>query len=221
MAVFNWPTTLVPRDINIIPPNETSSSGASITNFQQFYPAIRPPFKLELAFPTLTTEAQVLAYRAFIARFRGRANNVLVPLFDAYTAAPKAIRIPHSDGATFSDGAYYLQDDIVGVTASGTQGDTSIDADFGDTGLTIKAGQYFGINYNTYIALAVHIDGAVHTIEFSSSLHKTVTDATFRLKPYMVAGLSEDNEGQHLLSYGKWSAPKVTLIERFDDEYFS
>lgn len=221
MAVFNWPATLVPRDINIMAPNETSASGASVTNFQQFYPVIRPPFQVELAFPTLTTEAQVLAYRAFIARFKGRANKVLLPLFDAYTAAPDAIRVPHSDGSTFSDGAYYLQDDIEGVEVAGTQGDASIDVDFGETGLTIKAGQYFGIDYHAYIATAVYIEGTVHTIEFSASLHKSYTEGRFRLKPYIVAGLAEDQGGAHPLSYGKWTAPKVNLIERFGDEYFS
>lgn len=219
MRIIDWPDILVPRDVMVRPPRKTVGSSTSLTQFTQRVPAIRPPFGLTLEFDNLFGD-EVLAYRALLASFEGEANAVRVPLFDLwYRASDAAIGAglaSHSDGSEFADGARYLTADLDGVTVTGTQGDRTITADFGSYGQLLQGGLYFGLGDHPYIAQAVWWEGSVATIRCSPTLRQSYTAAELRLKPVMIARLTDDDAGQHMLRRARWTAPVLDLVETFD-----
>lgn len=218
MNWIEWPSVLQPRAINIAPPRDTKSLTKSLTNFEQVQSVIRPPWRGRLTFGTLHGD-QVLAYRAFLAACEGRTNLFRLPIFDLHHWATDtqigAGETPHSDGTPFSDGALYLTSDLSGVTASGVQGAKQIVVNFGAYGQLLKAGQYFGIDNDLHIATGVTWSGSVATIKFTSSLRRDHTGAKFRLRPFLIARLAEDNVGDHELEYGRWTAPVIEFEEAF------
>lgn len=215
---FEWPSILVPRDINLMPPRDTQSLSTSLTNFEQIVPVIRPPWRVTLQFPTLAGEDQILAYRATLALFEGRANFTRLPLFDFYAAGANLnlnSYVPHSDDTPFSDGTLYAIEDLQGVTISVAQGARSIEIDFGNYGHCIKAGQYFGIDNNFYMARRIWWNGNVATIDTTPTMRKTYVQGRVRLKPYLICRLTDDDVGEHSLNLGQWTKPTLSLIEGF------
>jgi hypothetical protein len=220
MSRFEWPASLEPTNVQVRPPRKTVGLNTSLSEFTQAVPAIRPPFGLTLEFSDLFGD-EVLAYRAALALFEGRANTVRVPLFDLWFAASDAELgaggSPHSDGASFSDGALYLVDDLAGVTVNGTQGDRTITADFGSYGRLLQGGLYFGLGDHPYIATGVWWSGSIATIRFSPSLRTDYVDVPLKLRPTMIAGLADDDTGQLTLQRGRYGAATLDLVERFDE----
>lgn len=216
--IFDWPDVLVPQDIAVLPPRATVGLSRSLNGFTQSAPAIRPPFGLKLTFGNLFGD-EVKAWRAMMALFEGRANAVRVPLFDlwhrAADAAIGAGRVPHSDGAAFSDGAQYLTKDLAGVTSSGVQGQRTITVDFGRYGQVLEAGLYFGLGDHPYIARRVWWDGNVARIETTPSFRSAYVNEPLKLKPTMIAGLVDDDQGELMLRRARYGAPSLELVERF------
>lgn len=216
--IFDWPEILVPADIMVDPPNKTAGLSTSLSEFTQVVPVIRPPFTMTLDFGTLIGD-KVIAWRALLALFEGRANQVRVPLFDLwYRASDAAIAagaVTFSDGSSFSDGALWLTDDLSGVTVTGSQGDRLITADFGEYGQLLQGGLYFGLGEHPYIAQQVWWDGSVATISCSPTLRTAYVDEPLKLKPTMIAGKREDTGGQLKLTRGRYGGPSLELIERF------
>lgn len=217
--IFDWPATLVPTNIMVRPPRKTVGLSTSLSEATQVVPAIRPPFGLTLEMQDLFGD-EVIAYRAVLALFEGRANKVRVPLFDLWFAArDRAIsagRVPHSDGTLFSDGAAYVTDDISGVVVSGSQGDRMITADFGDYGQLLQGGLYFGLGDHPYIAQGVWWEGSVAVIRCSPTLRMDYAGEPLKLRPTMIAGLPDDDAGQLMLQRGRWGSATLDLVERFD-----
>lgn len=219
MSSFDWPATLVPTNVEVLPPRETVGLNTSLSGFTQAVPAIRPPFGLRLEFSNLFGD-EVLAYRALLGLFEGRANTARVPLFDLWYAASDAqlhvSRTTHSDGTSFSDGTRYLVDDLSGVLVTGEQGDRTIYADFGDYGPLLQAGLYFGVGDHPYLATGVWWTGTVAKIRCTPTLRTAYSAAPLRLKPVMIAGLPTDDAGQLMLQKARYGAPALDLVERFD-----
>lgn len=220
MTIVDWPASLCPANIAVLPPRKTAGLTSSLTEFTQAIPVIRPPFGLRLEFGTLVGD-KVLAYRALLASLEGRANCVRVPLFDLwYRARDEEIvagRVAHSDGAPFSDGSLYLTDDISGVAVSGVQGQRTIVADFGDYGALLQAGQYFGLGDQPYIATHVVWEGHVATIRCSPSFRQDYAAQDLRLKPVMIARLVDDDTGELMLRRGRFGGPTLEFTEAFHE----
>ena len=216
--IFDWSANLVPQDIAVLPPRATVGLSRSLNGFTQSAPAIRPPFGLKLTFGNLFGD-EVKAWRAMMALFEGRANAVRVPLFDlwhrAKDSAIGAHLVPWSDGATFSDGAMHLADDLEGVIVSGAQGQRTITADFGQYGQLLEAGLYFGLGEHPYIARRVWWEGSVATIETTPSFRSAYVNEPLKLKPTMIAGLIDDDQGELMLRRARYGAPSLELVERF------
>lgn len=218
-TIFDWPANLVPTDITVLPPRETAGVSTSLSGFTQSVPVIRPPFALTLEFSDIFGD-EVLSYRALLASLEGQANRVRVPLFDLwFRARDRDIgtgSVPHSDGASFSDGALYLTDDLSGVTVTGVQGQRTITADFGEYGQLLQAGLYFGLGDCPYIVQAMSWEGSVATIRHSPSLRDDYDAQELRLKPVMIAKLRTDDTGQLTLRRGRYGQPTLELVEAFD-----
>ena len=217
--IFDWPKALVPQDVAVLPPRKTAGLSTSLTQFTQAVPVIRPPFGLKLPFGNLFGE-EVKAWRAMMALFEGRANQVRVPLFDLWYRANDSVigahLVPWSDGATFSDGARHLTNDLEGVTVSGVQGQRTITADFGQYGQLLEAGLYFGLGEHPYIARRVWWEGSVAMIGTTPTLRVEYVDEPLKLKPTMIAGLIDDDQGELLLRRARYGAPTLELVERYD-----
>jgi len=217
--IFDWPAVLEPQDVNIQPPRKTEGTSTSLSGFMQTAVTPRPPFGLKLIFPQLHG-AEVLAWRAMEGLFEGRANIVRIPLFDLWFRASDAQigagRVAHSDGTAFSDGALYVTDDLSGVTVSGVQGQRNLTVDFGAYGQLFQAGLFFGIGEHPYLATGVWWNGTVATIRCTPTLRTACTDAPFRLRPTMLAGLTRDEGANLELTRARYGAPSLELVERFD-----
>lgn len=219
MSTFDWPRSLLPLNINIKPPSKTLGLNTSLSEFTQAVPSIRPPFGLTLEFDELFG-ADLLAYRALLGMFEGRANTVRIPLFDIWYAATNAQigagAVTHSDGTAFSDGALYLTDDLSGVTVSAEQGQRNITADFGNYGQMLQAGLYFGLGDHPYLATGVWWEGSVARIRCTPTMRTDYTNAQLRLKPVGIFGLTDDDGGQHMMKQMRHATPTLDLLERFD-----
>ena len=216
--IFDWPGNLVPQDITIDPPSKTAGLSTSLSDFVQVVPVIRPPFMMTLDFGNLFQD-EVIAWRAMMALFEGRANQVRVPLFDLWFRASDAQihagSVSFSDGSSFSDGALWLTDDLSGVTVTGAQGDRIITADFGAYGQLLQGGLYFGLGEHPYIAQQVWWAGSVATISCSPTLRTAYVAEPLKLKPTMVARKAEDLGGRLKLNRGRFGGPSLDLVEQF------
>lgn len=219
MTIFDWPTTLVPHNISIRPPRKTLGLTTSLTQFTQAVPAIRAPFAMTLEFDALFGD-DVLAYRTLLALLEGRANAVRVPLFDMWFAATGAQisygLVGHSDGTSFSDGALYLTDDLIGVLVTAVQGARYITADFGTYGQILQAGQYFGLGDHPYIATSVIWTGTVARIRCAPTLRQDYAAQPLRLRPVMIGRLTGDDVGEHALKSMRWTTPTLDFEETFN-----
>jgi hypothetical protein len=218
MTTFDWPGTLIPRNIEILPPRATQGMSSSLNRTTQVHAAIRPPFAVTMEFDELTG-GEVLAWRAFMALLEGRANTARLPLFDLWLRANQtaigAGLVAHGDGTSFSDGALYSTDDIAGVTVTGVQGQRTITADFGVYGQLLEAGQYFGLGDEPYICSGITWAGTVATIRCSPTLRRAYTAVELKLKPTMIGRLTDDNGGALMLRNLRHGAPSITFIEDF------
>ena len=217
LPFFDWPYNLYPRDINIKPPRETRSLTQSLTNFEQVVPVIRAPFNITLKMPTLTNPDKLLTYRVLLASFEGRANLCRIPVFDFYAAGSPAAYTTFSDGTAFSDLTRFRTSDISGITVDAGRGERDITIDFDTYGQALRAGQYFGIDNNTYLARSVSWVGNVATINTAPSMRHNYVGGVVRLRPYLIVRLMSDDTGEHDLAYGQWAAPTLDLVEAFDE----
>lgn len=217
--LFEWPTSLVPRNVLIRPPRFTMGGTTSLSGFGQEVAGIRAPFGMTLKFDGLTGD-EILAWRAIIASLEGRAGRLRIPMYDlwlrARDAAIGAGIAPHSDGTYFSDGAGYLTADLDGVLVSGVQGQRMITADFGTYQPVLRAGQYFGLGNVPNIATAVWWSGSVATIRCARTLVSDIEDVPLRLRPVMIAKLASDDGGEAELINLREAHPVLELVEAFD-----
>lgn len=218
MTTFDWPSTLTPLNIEILPPRATQGLSSSLDRTVQVQAAIRPPFTVTMEFDELTN-GEVLAWRAIMALLEGRANTVRLPLFDLWLRASDmaigAGLVSHSDGTSFSDGARYSTSDLIGVTVTGVQGQRNITADFGTYGQLLEAGQYFGLGDEPYICTGITWAGSVATIRCAPTLRRAYTAAALKLKPTMIGRLTSDDGGALMLRQLRHGAPSITFVEDF------
>ena len=218
MSTFDWPATLIPRNIQILPPRATQGMSTSLNRTVQVQAAVRPPFSVMMEFDTLTN-GEVLAWRAVAALLEGRANTIRLPLFDLWLRASEAAigagLVAHGDGTSFSDGALYSTADIAGVTVTGVQGQRNIAVDFGVYGRLLQAGQYFGLGDEPYICSGITWVGTVATIRCSPTLRRNYTAAALKLKPTMIGRLTSDDGMALMLKDLRYGAPSVTFVEDF------
>lgn len=220
MSLMEWPATLDPAIITVIPPGEVLSTGKALSGSTQEVPARRPPFGVTLDFSNLF-DSQVLAWRAMAAHLAARGR-VRVPLFDALEPSDAQIGAAtslHSDGTPFSDGTPYARTDIAGVTASVAAGMRNASIDFGDYGPILKAGQYFNLGDDPHIAKAVFYEGSVASIQFESAAKRTHSNVVVSLRASMIAKLADGQTGAIALDYGRYGAPQIELVEALDGPF--
>lgn len=216
---IEFPRGLVARTTNLRLRNQSRSLSETLSGFQQVTSSVTQRWNLVLEFNTMKRE-YILAYRAILAQLEGRLGTLRVPIVDSRlwpTDASLGIASStHSDGSTFSDDTLYTTGDVSGITVAGTLGAKSIDVDLSPYGEVLQAGQYFGIDDDLYIATTVEYDElGVATIGFQPGLRRTYTEGVFRLRPYLLCRLADDDVGDHPLEWGIRTAPSLELVEVF------
>lgn len=220
--IVNWPTPrLAPLVIDVGLIRRTRSSGESLTGFEQVASPITQRWGAELQFANLKRQF-IPAWRAMIAALNGRENELRLPLFDPqlWTSNEQLGigQVTHADGTPFGDGSFYEANDVDGITASGSLGVKQIDVDLGVYGQALDGGQYFGIADELYLAKKVVYNGSVATIDFEPGLRQVHNSSIFRLRPYMIARLADDDQGRLPLTRGIVAAPTLLLVEVLPDE---
>ncbi|WP_197470496.1 hypothetical protein, partial [Erythrobacter sp. HI0019] len=66
-----------------------------------------------------------------------------------------------------------------------------------------------------YIARRVWWEGNVATIETTPSFRSAYVNEPLKLKPTMIAGLIDDDQGELMLRRARYGAPSLELVERF------
>jgi hypothetical protein len=175
--IIDWPSALKP--IHALMPyieNNTTSSGSSITGIERLVSTDAGRWRYGFRL-TIKTVAHVMAWRSLMAQTETRANIIRVPIEDCrydvaatsglrslYRGKIQDVKIPHSDGALFSDGSGYSQNFVNGVvTSAATQGSTSITVTM-PVGAIPQVGHHFGADDYFYRIKSVKlISGTTYT----------------------------------------------------------
>lgn len=186
MTAVIWPSSLRPEKLTVDIEGQSKSGGVSASGFEQ--PVVgsagRITIKADFQFVgNDVTENTLLAARAMKVHLRGRANTILMPIYDQGNSPASMagedggpFNIPHSDGSLFSDGAGFDQSATpahAGAVAS--QGDGSIIV-LMEAGHSPQPGQWFGLkNKEIYSIDTVADQGANQwLLTFSPTLRRDV-----------------------------------------------
>ncbi|SOC47100.1 hypothetical protein SAMN05892877_1279 [Rhizobium subbaraonis] len=169
---------------------------------------------------------QILDWRGIIASLEGMAGDLMVGPFDDLRAPtfgafpPVVTGIPHSDGATFSDGSGYSQSTIR-ITLAGAlpRRATSAVLTIHQAG-ALQRGMYFSVYEGLRPSLHIitkppEIDGNHATIQFRPPLRFAVeSGATVDFAtPKALMNLASADEGALDLDMGRWARPSLELVE--------
>lgn len=141
-------------------PSETVDGGTQVVYGR------RPRWECTLEFGINHAE-QALAWRALLARMRGRVNLMRFRVTDPYGPGIASIydtykyggNVTHSDGTTHSDGAPYAQFLSAPLVQSGVTGATSIRVNAQRWGDLVSAGHYISIDDWLYVVTMVQGTG--------------------------------------------------------------
>jgi hypothetical protein len=172
---------------------------------------------------------QILDWRGIVASLEGMAGDLVVGPFDDLRAPtfgsfpPVITGIPHSDGATFSDGSGYSQSTIR-ITLAGDLPlrATSAVLTIHQAG-ALQRGMYFSVYDGLRPSLHIitkppEIDGNQATIQFRPPLRFAVeSGATVDFAtPKALMNLASADEGALDLDMGRWAKPSLELVESWN-----
>lgn len=202
------------------------SAGDSVTGAGQVVYSNLARWTARLDFST-TRRHRVLAWRAIMAKMRGRVNILRVGVCDMYrpkltemglSAADAALitgdGIPHSTGAPFSTGVGHAFEPEAPVLATAPAGSTSITVNGGPIGNALQPGQYFSIDDWLYIVTGAESAGTTMTVTFEPPLRRQATSANVvRTNATALMAFETDTEGRLALTQGRFGAPSLSLVE--------
>lgn len=214
MALVTLPETLNAKITSLRLFSRSSSSQKSINGFEQTGSTVSQRWKIRLEFNNLKKD-EVLQYRAMIAELEGRVNNLIIPVKDPRLWVDlTSDSSGFSDSASFSDLGQFENSDVTNISLSGEQGMKSVTIQLGDYQSLFKPGMYFGVDNELYICTQLTAPvGDNQTMTFQPSLRRDYSNATFRLRPVLLAKLIDDESGEHPLDMGLITAPVIELEE--------
>ena len=156
------------------------AAGETVTGAGQVVYGVKPRWQGVMTL-ILAGQTQLLVWRAILSAIRGRINVLDFPLYDPLRATltdagypSSAETVPHSDDATFDDGAEYRQTlslPAVGAAAGATS--LLVNGDY--VGNALQPGHYFSIDRWLYRVKTISGSGSATTIEFEPPLRATVS----------------------------------------------
>jgi hypothetical protein len=235
MRIVDWPPTLAYKMHDLIVDPATQSAGAPLIGDEQIVSSHAEHWRADITFNTLKQE-WIKPYRALVAAAKGRYNAIAVPIFDGPNSfGPEltgATEAQGFDGVTFDDDTPFSDGwgfdasiaEYLSVSGSPHKGDTVVvlNAFTGTLQSSLQAGMYFMLGTYLYLAEAVTKDEATGhlTVDIDPPLREdipfgidTPTDVPFVWPPYLVCRFTEDLTGRHELDFGRFTQPKISVIE--------
>lgn len=179
MTIVVWPAALqIIRRPKISLANASISGGRALTGRERVRYSDAGYWRMSLSF-RLVGSAQILAWRAVLARLKGRANVLEVPLFDcarspgATNFVLPSMDVPHSDESSFSDGSTYTGPAYLATLASAVAARaSSLILDIANTpAVAPLPGMFFSIASRLYMVEAVSaLSGSQCTVTFTPPL---------------------------------------------------
>lgn len=228
MTAYPFPAEIKPRSIMFHPQNASRSGGVSTNGLEQVVESGAGRWRASLTAP-VATDAQILAWRAFLARIRGRANTILVPVYDGKRAPwpvdifgrqlnPTITREPQLDGTAFESATIPATSAItaIAVTPGGEIGDRELTINVTQGG-TITEGMYFGTGGNRLYLIdeVLLVVGALYTVTFWPTLREAVaTSAAIELaRPVCEMRFKDDDQGELNLDMLRWGSVSLDFVE--------
>lgn len=219
MTVY-WPRgLLVPRHASINPAPATVAGVASLSGFRQ---AVASPAGVWLiVYDAIKVgQAQRLLWRALAAQIEGRANPIILPVYDREDLRPlgtaAAATAAHGDGAVHGDGTHYRsrRTQVVAAVAAARGAVRLTTTTL--LGATLHPGQHFSIGQRLYRIKAVEaLSGANTTFTFWPPAREAIlagAEIEFD-EPVCKVRLAEDGGMDLALDTGRHAFPSLTFIE--------
>lgn len=176
---------------------------------------------------SLFRKPQVLAWRAAMAKMRGRVNILRVCVCDGHGPSYSEFGISDADKRLFKskgvpfDGDVYFEQGVgfsfnpsASVAADASAGATSIVTANDVYGASIQTGRYFSIDDWLYICIETSVSGNNRTVSFEPPLRRAVTtDDRLELRASALMAFQSDTDGRLALSMGRRGSTSLDLVE--------
>lgn len=227
MGYIEWPRNLLAPEMfrsTIVPFNR--SGGRTLGGLRPSYNTDLGYWEIELGDIPVHSTAQRRTWDAIEAYLSGTAGRIAVPIWSFDTANWGAyrdvIRVPHSDGSTFSDGTSYAQYSIVAETVGATAiGATEIRIRL-IAGAKDLVGVRFSYSHAAYKSWSLSaLDGDIWTLRISPSARSIIPDGSSLNfdAPTCLCNLKDDNSMRRELGTSGLDRLSVTFVE--DTKYWA
>lgn len=157
-----WPKLLCPTNVRLDLTTPSRSGGQSVTGQEQVVVSGASRWALTFTDVPVRTREQIQSWRAIEAQLDGRANAILVPVYDWGRAPALPDRVPFADGVPFSDGAEFRQAvTAIALAANATVNATVLQVTW--NGPAPAAGQHFSLGQRVYRVARVDLGSMTGT----------------------------------------------------------
>lgn len=203
----------------------TRSGGMAINGFEQIISPLSQRWIWRATIP-IHKKDQARSLRVVLAKLQGRFGYLRARVCDMYRVSRNEMgaisvpdgKVPHSDGALFSDGSGYRPAGGTTNPVTGALAGTSTLVL--DTDIPLVAGTFFSINSWLYVITdiddPVDLDnpGTERTVRIAPPLRDPVTvEDEINFDAECLWQLASDDVGKLDLRLGKWGAVNLELIE--------
>lgn len=218
--MIDWPRSFCPMEITIEVLSRSILGPPSLTGAQQATSSSTGVWRATLSGIPLHNGERVRRWRALEAQIEGRSNAICVPFRANSWSAPvpaggrMSVRVLHSDGTTFSDGAGYASHLGSTVVGGGTIGGSTLS--FASAGLgELLPGHMFSVGCRLYrVKTATKTDG-IWSVTVWPALREAIPIGArvdfYRLRCKM--RLATDTEMTAPLLLGRTGVATVSFIE--------
>ena len=226
MMATPLPPELFPRDVSFHIENVSRSGGVATNGQEQVVGSAAGRWRARLTGCPVTTDEQILAFRAWLFGMQGRSGTTVVPVFgeklranwpvDPYgrRLSPAAVRRSRLDGTQFADPSLPDQSRIVEhVTANVARRATTLPISV-TQGSAVRAGQYLSIGVNLYAITAV-LSSSLVTIRPGLRMPVPAGTAINFEAPACEMRLASDDVGQLDLQLARWGFVDLDFVEAY------
>lgn len=198
---------------------------AGVTGAGQVVYGNQPRWTASLEMTTLL-RSRILAWRATVARLRGRVNVLRVRVADPLRPLNRDLGLsaadlltlsgglPHEDGSDFSDETGYGQAPVVHILAAAAAGKTALSFDGEEVAGSFQGGQMFSIDDWLYQAVSVEDAGGSAVVTFEPPLRRSVSSGDeIHLDATTLMAVQGDLEGTLKMEVGIVASPSLSLVE--------
>lgn len=218
---IRWPwSVLPPRNLSVDIAPRNLAGPSSVSGKTQVVSSDAGLWKISLEQIPVVSDDSIKTFRAIDTLLEGRLNAIVVPISRFYQPVhPDADTlglydpVPHSDGATFSDGTGYVGGSIKVTAAHDAAVRATSLGVLVSYGGDIQPGQHFSLNERLYRIRT--FDPASGAMTFRPPLRDAVTTGT-ELNfddPVCRVRLASDDAMNLPLGFGRWSFPTVNFVE--------